>query len=247
MLVFNIYARLAYYTTLSFLVGFTIYLFLLPYLFDVDIENCHCFGEAIVLSRGESIVKNIFLLGCLVFVSPKFYNFKKWEIWVMVGLCVTLFAASMIIQTPNYLYTIVHKQKMEIDAPLYETALQNSGKHKDFTDGKQLICMYSVICKYCQKSAAKLHLIMKNNQLPEDKIKAVFWTGSPDSIIYNFFADQKIDLPEYTTFRVDTFLSITNGRMPLILFSDNGKIVHKANYITLNEKEILNFFKFETE
>ena len=243
MLIFNIHARIAYYTVLCFLGGFTIYLFLLPYLFDVDITNCHCFGNAIVLSHWQSIAKNIVLLLCMVFVSPKFSTFKKWETWVMIALGVVTLAVFMIINTPNYLYTIVHKEKIQIDVPMYESALLNSGKQKEFTNGKQIICMYSISCRFCKRSAMKLHLIMKNHQLSEDNIKAIFWSGYPDSLTQNFFYEQKIPQLEYTTFRVDTFLSITDGIMPVLLFSDNGKIVHKSNYITLNEKNVVDFFK----
>jgi len=242
MLIFNIYTRIFYYAALFLLAGFTIYLFVLPYLFDVDITNCHCFGKAIVLSRTESILKNSILLICLIFVSPKFYTFRKWETWVMLGLGIIVLAVFMIINTPNYLYTMVHKEKIQVDVPLYKSALLNSGKEKEFTNGKQLICLYSVSCKFCKRSAAKLHLIMKNNQLPENRVKVVFWSGSPDTVLHNFFSEQKIPLLEYTTFRVDTFLNITDGHMPVILFSDNGTIVGRTNYITLNEKEVLNFF-----
>lgn len=243
MLVFKIHVRIAYYTAFIFLVGFTAYLFLLPYLFDVDINNCHCFGEVIVLSRSESIIKNIFLLGCLFFISPKFFTFRKQETWITNALLLLIITVFMVLQAPYYLYNKVHSEKIKIDIQLYETALLNSGKKEKFTDGKQIICMYSVGCEFCKKCAAKLHLIMKNNQLSEDKIKVIFWAETPDSIIYNFFSDQKIFLPEYITFSVDTFLNITAGRMPVVLFSDNGTIVHRKNYVTLNEKDLLNFFK----
>ena len=243
LLIFNIKARITYYSALALLGGFTVYLFLLPYFFDVDITNCHCFGKAIVLSRTESITKNIILLVCLIFVSPKFSTFRKWETWFAMGLGVVSFAVFMVINTPNYLYIIVHREKTQIDAPLYKSALSNSGKEQEFTDGKQIICLYSVSCKFCKRAAAKLHLIMKNNHLSEDNVKAVFWGGSPDSLIHTFYSEQKIPLPEYTTFRVDTFLNITYGHMPVILFSDNGTIIRKSNYITLNEKEVKEFLK----
>jgi len=243
LLIFNVYARIAYYAALALLGGFTIYLFLLPCFFDVDITNCHCFGKAIVLNRTESIIKNIILLVCLVFVSPKFYRFRKWETWVSVSVAVVAFAVFMVINTPNYLYTMIHKEKIQIDFPMYKSALSNSGKENEFTDGKQIICLYSASCKFCKRAAAKLHLIMKNNNLSEERVKAVFWSGSPDTTVNRFFSEQKIPLPEYTTFRVDTFLTITDGHMPVILFSDNGTIVRKANYITLSEKEVVEFLK----
>jgi uncharacterized membrane protein YphA (DoxX/SURF4 family) len=242
MLIFNIHARLAYYTALAFLTGFTLYLFLLPYFFDVDITNCHCFGDAVVLSRTESIIKNIFLLICLAFVSPKFSTQKKWETWVVMILSIVTFIIFMAINAPNYLYTMVYKDKVQVDLPMYESALLNSGKEAEFTDGKQIICMYAVGCKFCKQEALKLHLILKHNQLPEDNVKAIFWSETSDSLIYNFFSEQKIPVPEYTAFRVDTFLSITSGRMPVLLFSDNGTILNRASFATLNEKKVVEFF-----
>ena len=242
MLVLNLHARLVYYTVLFFLIGFTIYLLMLPVFFDMSAANCYCFGEAIVLTRTESIVKNVILMFCLLFVSTKFYKSRKWETPLTAALFVAIFTAAMVVKAPGYLYTAVHREKIQIDVSMFEIALLNSGKQKEFTDGKQIICMYSESCRFCKRAALKLHLLLKNNNLPVDNVKAIFWSGTSDSDIHEFFFEQNILIPEYTTFRADTFLFITNGRMPVILFSDNGTIVHKANYITLNEKKIVDFF-----
>ncbi|MCL2245710.1 MAG: DoxX family membrane protein [Lentimicrobiaceae bacterium] len=243
LLATNIHTRLAYYCALVFLAGFTLYLFFLPYFFDVDIANCHCFGTAIVLSRWESIAKNVILLFCLAFISPKFSIYKKWHTWVLFALGVVTFIVFMVINAPNYLYTMVHKDKIQINLPIYESALSNNGKKAEFTDGKQIICLYSVRCRFCKHAALKLHLIMKHHQLREDQVKAIFWSGTPDSLIHHFFSDQKIPILEHTTFRMDTFLNITAGSMPVLLFSNNGMITQKANYISLKEKEVVDFFK----
>ncbi|MDR1878788.1 MAG: hypothetical protein LBQ64_04405, partial [Bacteroidales bacterium] len=114
-------------------------------------------------------------------------------------------------------------------------------KSTAFTTGKQLICLYSTGCRFCRQSALKLHLLLKNNHLSDDNLKAIFWSGTPDSLMVGFFTDQKIPILEYTTFRPDSFLRITDGSMPIILFSENGKIVGRHNYVTLNEKEIVDF------
>ena len=178
-----------------------------------------------------------------LFVSPKFSIHRKWETWVIIALSVVTLILFMIINAPNYLYAIVNKEKIELNVPLYESALSNSGKEKEFTDGKQLICMYSVGCGYCKRSAIKLHLILKNNHLSEDNVKAIFMGTPSDSLVHNFFMEQKVLPLEYTTFRMDTFLTITDGMRPVILFSDKGNIVHKASYITLHEKEVVDFLK----
>ena len=244
LFVFNIHVRLVYYCVMFFLAGFTLYLFLLPYFFEVDITNCHCYGTTIVLSRGESIGKNVALFLLMIFVSPKFSTSKKWHKWVSITLGAVTFIVFMVINAPNYLYTVIHKEKIQIDISVYESALLHSGKEAEFTDGKQIICLYSAGCRFCKHAALKLHLILKNHQLPEDHVKAVFWSGTPDSLINHFFTDQKIPILEYTTFRVDTFLNITGGSMPVILFSDNGTIVQQANYITLSEQKVVDFLHF---
>ncbi|MDL2227470.1 DoxX family protein [Bacteroidales bacterium OttesenSCG-928-K03] len=241
MLIFGIYFRFAYYVSIIFLSGFTIYLFLLPYLFDVDISNCHCFGEAIIFTRNQSIIKNIVLLICLLFISPNFFKKRKWETWVLITLSFVSLIVVFVINAPNYLYTLVHKDKININTEVYDEALLNSGACDIFNDGKQIICMYSTRCEFCRKSAMKLNLILKNNNLSNDNVKAIFWAGVADSTINNFFVEQNVPIIEYTSFRVDTFLMVTNGKIPIILFSDNGNIVGAADYISLNEKNVVEF------
>lgn len=241
MLVIGIQVKLAYYTCFSFLCGFTIYLFLLPYLFNVDINNCHCFGEAIIFDRTQSIIKNILLIICLLFISPNKYPTRKWEKWALIPIVIITFLLIMVINAPNYLYSIVHKDKIQINLPVYESALQNSGHKEVFSEGKQIICLYSTACKYCKRTALKMNIILKNNNINTENVKAIFWSGTPDSIVNNFFINQDIIPLEYTTFRVDTFLMITDGKMPVILFSDNGNIVKKEDYLSLKDKDVIDF------
>ena len=61
--------------------------------------------------------------------------------------------------------------------------------------------------------------------------------------MHKFFREQKVTPLAYTTFTVDTFLNITEGKMPVILFSDEGNIVQTMSYTTLQEKDILHFLQ----
>ena len=242
MLIINLYARPVYYAVWFFLAGFTLYLVLLPVLFDVNITNCHCFGDTIVLTRTQSIIKNGMLMLCFLLVSPRYYTRRKWEFQLTTVLCVAIFVTVIVANAPQYLYTKIHREKIHIDDSMFDAALINSGKQKEFTDGKQIICMYSVFCKFCRKSALKLSLMLKNNNLYDDNVKAIFWSDTSENSIYEFFAEQNLSTPEYITFTVDTFLSITNGRIPVFLFVEDGIIVDQANYITLNERKVVDFF-----
>ena len=242
MLIFNLYARPVYYTVWFVLMFFNIYLLALPVFFNVNITNCHCFGETIALTRTQSIIKNGILMLCFLFVSPRFYARTKWEMHLTTVLCAAIFVTVTVVNAPDYIYTAIHREKIQIDDSMFETALFNSGKQKEFTERKQIICMYTVFCKYCRRSAFKLHLMMKNNNLYDDNVKAIFWSDTPENSIHEVFSEQNLLTPQYITLSVDTFLIITNGRMPVFLFVDDGTIVHKANYVTLNEREVVDFF-----
>ena len=56
-----------------------------------------------------------------------------------------------------------------------------------------------------------------------------------------FFKTTRTTPLEYTTFTVDTFLNITNGQMPVILFTENGEIKQSYQYISIDEQKIKEF------
>ncbi len=242
MFVFRLQIRKAYYFALFMLVAFTIYLLLLPYIFNVDITNCHCFGEKVVLNRTQSIIKNLILI---VLIFPIQYDFKEWKhsLRITIGLFLLAFIVLMSINAPNYIYKLVHKDKIQIDNELYYTALKNQNKEAEYSEGKQIICMYSTHCGYCKKSAKKLSLIFERKHQDVNRMKAIFWSSQSEEAINHFFEEQSIAPIPYTTFTVDTFLNITQGNMPIILFSDNGKIVKASEYISLQEEDIENFLE----
>ena len=86
-----------------------------------------------------------------------------------------------------------------------------------------------------------MQLIFEREKLDMNRMKVVFCRLQPDREIPRFFEEQDIVPLAYTTIPIDTFLYITNGKMPVILFSDNGKIVKASEYLTLSEKEITSF------
>ena len=89
MLLAGIFPRLTKWTVFCFLAGFTIYLWLMPYLFQVDMANCHCFGEKLPFTRNQSIVKNLLLMALLLPLSTQrgclCRHLKR---WVAVGVAV---------------------------------------------------------------------------------------------------------------------------------------------------------------
>jgi len=62
MLIIGIYARQVKWLSIIMLVLFSIYVLLKPILFNVDNENCHCFGTVLLLNNTQTLIKNVILL-----------------------------------------------------------------------------------------------------------------------------------------------------------------------------------------
>lgn len=240
-LITNTFIRFTYISTYVFLIAFTIYLILQPCLFNVSLENCYCFGDKIILNHWQSILKNIVLMILLWFTNVKFYNRKKYELPLFIVVGFVSVASFMLINAPDYLYSKMFHSEVRIDQEVYKNALQNTDKFASFTTGKQLICMYSHKCKYCKNSAIKIDKIRKRNHLSSENIKCIFWEKADSTGVNDFFVNNNIHKLEYTKFPVQDFLKTTKGQMPVILFSENGKIVKSITYVGISEKDLIDF------
>ncbi|HPX59734.1 MAG TPA: DoxX family protein [Bacteroidales bacterium] len=245
LLLTNTLIRFTYIVTYIFLIFFTIYLLLQPYLFDVQLDNCCCFGNAIVLNHTQSIIKNIVLMLLLWGVNIKFYKCRKYELPVFIVLSVVSVVAFMLLNSPDYLYKKIYRSDIRINEEVYQNSLKEIKKDSCFQIGNQLVCMYSHSCRYCKKSAVKINAIMKKNNIKHEQVKCIFWDSTDSTDILNFFSENEIEVLEYMQIPSLEFLQITHGIMPLILFSENGKIVKSVNYAELTEKDIVSFLKVE--
>ena len=62
MLIVGIYPKQFKWTAIVMLIGFSVYVILKPLLFNVDEENCHCFGTVLLLNDRDTLIKNVILL-----------------------------------------------------------------------------------------------------------------------------------------------------------------------------------------
>ena len=174
-----------------------------------------------------------------------FYKWRKYELPVFIALAIVTTTAFMLINAPDFIYKKLFDSNVRIDVELYESTLQSTTKYNDFTSDDMLICMYSNKCKYCKIAAGKIDEIIKQNNIGTDKVRCVFWGTNDSTEIKNFFIECKIEALDYTVIPVTNFLAITNGKMPVILFSEKGKITQSVNYTGLSEKDIVTFLRKE--
>lgn len=238
MLIAGFYLRFTKYTMLCFLAGFTVYLLLMPLLFDVDMDNCHCFGEELPFTRGESILKNLVLIALLLPVSTnRSSDFRYQKVSVLLGGIIVV-TAFMAVNPPSFIHNFLYGEEIFVDKDLYDEALANTGQKNVFSDGKQIVCLYSPSCKYCGLSAKKIHLASLQSQWDESCVKVIFLRMGNQKIDTSFFERNEIPKSDYVTFSADTFLRVTNGKMPVVLFVENGNICHSYQYLAVDEKKL---------
>ena len=68
LLLLGIYPKQVKWLSIIMLAGFTVYVLLKPVLFNVDNENCHCFGTVLLLNDRQTLIKNIILLAVSYFM-----------------------------------------------------------------------------------------------------------------------------------------------------------------------------------
>ena len=109
------------------------------------------------------------------------------------------------------------------------------------SEGKKVLCLYSTGCKHCKRTAIKLDVMIKRHNLDKDKFAVIFW-GKAESIDV-FYKETGADLLPTTKVPPLLFLSATNGRQPIIVLFENGKVVDLFKSINIDEKKITDFLK----
>lgn len=238
-LIANIRAKESYLLAGLMLVGFTAYLLVQPLLFQLSEDDCHCFGKLIRFNRWQSIAKNVVLLGLMIPAWPRGYKVRKWHNRVLPVLGIIAVAAFLCINPPDYIYRQVYGDKGKIDTELYAEALKNTGQQEAFSQGRQLICFFSTACGHCRNAAGKLSLMARFHGWDESQLRCIFWrTDNVEEEVSAFYRDNHVIPMTYTTMTIDTFLNVVDGRMPTILFSEDGNIVRSVNYIQMDENEM---------
>ncbi len=241
MLILGVWPRFTKYSVLGLLAAFTLYLLLLPYFFDVDTENCHCFGDFFQLNRWQSVLKNIALIAIVLPINPAVGWRFGWPKVAFATVAVLSLVAAFSLVTPSYIDNALYGKEITIAEELLQTVLQESDGGDQFLQGRRVICLYSTSCGYCRKAAKKVHIAMRTAGIDSSAVNIVFWHTNPDKAVADFFEKSGVPPLRYVVIPATQFLDITRGSMPLIAFVDNGKVVECHKYIELNETQMKNF------
>jgi uncharacterized membrane protein YphA (DoxX/SURF4 family) len=240
MLLVNFYFRQVWLLSVLMLSGFTIYLAIIS--ITGFSENCHCFGEMLKMSPIESMVKNgILLLGFIAIrkCTPFTFKYKMLTTLTLGLICLSL---PTIISPPDFFYPEQNTQIGVVNKNGLDSLVIDNNKFPIKCDtGRKTLCFYSPKCRFCKLSERKISSIVKRNGLDSTNFVNIFW-GDSTTTLDKFYSTSFIRF-QHAFLNTKDFFAITGGVMPIILLIDDKNIMKRYNYRTIDESEIVNFFK----
>ena len=219
-ILFNVWLKnKIYYTTQASLIIFTIYLIYLL-ITKGNTADCGCFGSFLSLSPIASILKNVVLFGLMVFINKKNTSLTK------RGLPILFLAIAFV---PTFLLNRVGLHNIQGIAvnkpvdfselpPLYKT-----NQKVDFSKGKKIVVFLSYQCEHCINATSKLVLLDK-----EQKINNLYLIigSKKEKGLLEFLEMTKSNFP-FIWMNDDTFFKYSGGRLPVIIYMEDGVMKKK--------------------
>lgn len=197
--------------TLISLSAFSIYLLYIM-IFAGNTENCGCFGEVIKMSPLESLIKNIVLMGLVIYYLINADSRKeKWKIPA------ALFMGSFV-----FVFVLFPVPSLADNVFAKYTDFEPQ-EQVDLTQGDKLIAVMDVNCQHCQTVARALGEFERNaNKIPPLYLLLHKEKEGGNSVEY-FFYLANINYP-YHVIGEDEFFSLIGNAPPRIYWLHNGNI-----------------------
>ena len=200
-------------------------------------ESCHCFGDFLQLDPKQSLIKNgaLMLLFLLIFKMESWKTPVRWLI-----LCLTVMASTIavfVISPPDNL-TSNSDPEQNLQVELFDEMLDTVPLDSlHLREGKQVVCFFSTSCEYCQLAARKLSLMQQFYGFPKESITYLFM-GNEESIAKFYEESGSARYRDVRYPDVARLLKTINGNLPVIVFLEDGEVVHEYGFRNLNEAEI---------
>ena len=235
-LILHLYAKKIWFLTLFSLLGFSV--FLIIQIIIGDKGNCHCFGELIKMNPVQSLGKNLGLIAILFIIkNQKGITFRFQKI-IITAILIGTIAFPLIAAPPDFVIEDRYKGFANLKGGYSNEAFINFLNEHTLNQDKQIVCFFSMGCKFCKLASQKLSSMARNT---DDRINITYVFFGKRSRLYSFWENN--NSTKYTSYILtsEEFFEISNGTLPLIVFLDNGNIKGKYSYRDLNEKD---FYKF---
>ena len=237
-LVSNTLHKLYWWGSMTMLVGYSLLLLYALYLGRTD--NCHCFGDFLQLDPKHSLMKN----GVLILLFLPLYWMGEWKTpfrWLIFSIAVIASSIAVFAISPPDNFTPSYDSEENVQMELFDEMLDEAPLDSlNLREGKQIVCLFSTGCDYCQMAAHKLSLMQQFYGFPADRITYVFM-GSEGGIEKFYEKSESARYSDILYPDVVRLLKAINGEFPTIIFMDNGELVHEYGFRNMKEDEIKAF------
>ena len=225
--------------TIGTLLMFSVYLIFIL-IKEGNNGNCGCFGNAIVMTPVQALIKNVFLL-VISFMLFKFYegfDYRRFGVWLILLFSVASLSMPHVLNYVDFDYSasyLVPKEnffKLELDS-LYKDAKLNVPP-KNLKSGKHVLAFMSMSCPHCRIAAKKMRIMKeKNPGLP-----IYFILNGDNDKIKPFFDDTKARNIKFCILNGKNFVYLAGLNMPTIYLLNNSVVENKVNYMELDQREV---------
>lgn len=234
-LMLNTHPKASAISALSVLGGFSAFLMALMLLGNRD--SCHCFGEFVDLSPGQSLIKNGVLIALsLASMGEGLAPFKlPHKKLILSSIAVLSVAAVFIISLPdNFRYS-----SFSIDGfnqEQFNTAVSEGLVSSNLAQGEDLICFFSFSCNFCHMTAQKLGIMLRQGQFENADVHIIVGGDYEDfnASQQQFFEGTKMEYDTIDSIKSTSFVNITNGNLPVVVHMRDGQLIEQWTYRDLH-------------
>jgi len=238
-LISHCFHKLMWWGSMAMLGGYT--LLLMYALVMGRTDSCHCFGDFLQLDPKQSLIKN----GVLMLLFLLIYRMESWKTpfrWLILCLIIMASTIGVFVASPPDNLTSNFDPEQNLQTELFDAMLDDAPLDSlHLCEGKQVVCVFSTGCDYCQMAARKLSLMQQFHGFPADRITYIFM-GNEEGMAKFFEQSESVPYRAVLYPDVVRLLKVINGKFPVIVMLDKGQVVHEYGYRNMKEEEIREFF-----
>ena len=235
-LIIQLFAKKIWFLAFLSLVGFSV--FLIIQIIVGDKGNCHCFGELIKMSPVQSLLKNLVLIATLFIIkNQKGISFRFHSV-IITAILVGTLAFPLLAAPPDFVVENRYKGFADLKNGDNSEVFHNYLKAHNLDQDKQIVCFFSMGCKFCKLASQKLSGMAKNS---EANINITYVFFGRRSKLSTFWENNNSTRYTSHVLSSNKFFQISNGTLPLIIFIEDGTVKGKFSYRDLNEEAFHEF------
>lgn len=238
-LISHCFHKLMWWGSMAMLGGYT--LLLMYALVMGRTDSCHCFGDFLQLDPKQSLIKN----GVLMLLFLLIYRVESWKTpfrWLIFFLIIMASTIGVFVASPPDNLTSNFDPEQNLQTELFDAMLDDAPLNSlHLREGKQVVCVFSTGCDYCQMAARKLSLMQQFYGFPADRITYIFM-GNEEGMAKFYDQSESVSYRGVLYSDVVRLLKAINGKFPVIVLLDNGQVVREYGFRNMDEAEIMAFF-----